>query len=171
MKKGSWVLLIILSLYFASCKNDFNINAPYEDVYVLNCILRNDTSVQYAVISKNYFTDNGTTPAANSIEQNIKGVNIKIYNNDSVFVMRDTTIQLSVSGNATMVNCYYTKNLIMNPGKVIRIEATVPDGNTVKSTIQVPQISFINFSPDFPQIYQTGYHTKPNYRLELDWCY
>ena len=164
MKKGLRILLTILSLYFASCKNDFNINAPSQDVYVLNCILRNDTSVQYALISKNYFTDNGTTPAANSIEQNIKGAMIKIYTNNSVFVMRDTSIQLSGSGSSTLVNCYYVKNLTMNPGQVIRIEATIPDGNTVKSTILVPQISYNSyFSQKFPPMDSMGYQTKPNY--------
>ena len=163
MKRGHWVLLIILSLCFASCKNDFNINAPYEDVYILKCILRNDTSVQYALISKNYFTENGTTPDANSIDQNIKGVTIKIYNNDSVFIMRDTTLSLSVSGNAALINCYYVKNLILSPGKVIRIEASVPDGKTVKSTIQVPEISYAKFSSNFPQTLLSGYQKRPYY--------
>ncbi len=159
-------------------ENDFNINAPYEDVYVLNCILRNDNSIQYALISKNYFTENGTTPAPNSIDQNIKGVNIKIYNNDSVFVMRDTTVEITNSGNITQVNCYYVKNLILSPGKVIRIEATVPDGNTVKSTIQVPQISYVNFSPNFPQYMNPGSNgasagvsNETKLQLELGWCY
>ncbi len=171
MKQRLRILLITLSLYVASCKNDFNINGPVEDVYMFNCILRNDTSVQYALISKNYFTDNGTVPAPNSIEQNIKGFIIKIYTNDSVFVMRDTTIQVAYSGNINQVNCYYVKNLIMNPGQVIRIEAAGPDGNILKSTIQVPQISYVNFSPNFPQIYRPadpkeflpGYQTKPYY--------
>ena len=30
-----------------------------------------------------------------SIDQNIKGANIKIFYNDSVFVMRDTTLQMT----------------------------------------------------------------------------
>ena len=64
------------------------------------------------------------------------------------------------------------KNLILSPGKVIRIEATVPDGNAVKSTIHVPQISYNkNFSQNFPQLYnpvnqperQPGYQTIPDY--------
>jgi hypothetical protein len=163
MKKGLLVLLIIPFMFFESCKSDFNINAPYEDVFVLNCILRNDNTIQYAILSKNTFTDNGTAPTSNGNALNIKGANIKIFYNDSVFVMRDTTIQVTDTGNITNVNCYYVKNLIINPGKIISIEASVPGGKTLKSTIQVQEISYAKFSTNFPQSFQTGYQIKPYY--------
>ena len=165
MKKILLVLPIILFMFFASCRDDFNINAPYEDVYVLNCILRNDNTIQYAIISKNTFTENGVAPASDSIDQNIKGVDIKIFYDDSVFVMRDTTIELTDAGSITPINCYYAKDLIINPGKVIRIEASVPDGEKLESTIQVPEISYGQFSAQFPQIFQTdiGYLERPSY--------
>jgi|GEM_PF-677092 len=162
MKKAPCVSLVVLCLILESCKSDFNINAPYQNVYVLNCILRNDTSVQYALISKNYFTENGTVPPPNSIEQNIKGANIQIFYHDSVFVMRDTTIQLADSGNETMIDCYYVNNLMLSPGRAISIEATVPGGDTLKSTAQVPQISYEHFPRDFPQLNDT-YIATPNY--------
>lgn len=164
MKKAPGALLITLCLFLASCNSDFNVNAPNQDVYVLNCILRNDSSIQYAVVSKNYFTENGAAPPPNSIEQNIKGVGIKILCNDSVFVMRDTTIQIADSGNVTTVNCYYVKNLIPTPGTVISIEASVPDGKVLKSTVQVPQISYANFSANFPQL-KNSYPPKPDYAM------
>jgi hypothetical protein len=164
MKKALWFLLIILFLFFESCSDDFNINDPnHQEIYVLNCILRNDNSIQYAIISKNEFTESGTPPASNSTYQNIKDLNIKIFYNDSVFVMRDTTIQLTDSGNITRVSCYYAKNLIMKPGKIIRIEASVPDGKKLESTIQVPAISYGSFSSNFPQVFQSGYQVRPYY--------
>ena len=170
MKKTLWVLPIILFIFFESCSDEFNINAPYEDVYVLNCILRNDNSIQYAIISKNTFTENGVAPASDSIDQNIKGADIKIFYNDSVFVMRDTTIELTDAGSITPVNCYYAKDLNISPGKVIRIEASVPDGKKLESTIQVQQISFAKFSLQFPQVLQPdyqnsyfGYQERPYY--------
>lgn len=162
MKRAPWLLLAIPSLFLESCKSDFNINAPYEDVYVLNCILRNDQSIQYALVSKNYFTENGTVPPPNTIEQNIKDANIQIHYGDSVFVMRDTTIQLADSGNQTTINCYYVKNLTLSPGKVISIEATVPGGDTLRSTVQVPQIAYANFSTNFPQL-KNSYPPAPDY--------
>ena len=163
MKKGFLVLLIIPFIFFESCKSDFNINAPYEDVFVLNCILRSDNTIQYAILLKNTFTGNGTAPTSNDNALNIKGANIKIFYNDLVFVMRDTTIQVTDSVNITKVNCYYVKNLIISPGKIISIEASVPGGKTLKSTIQVQNISYANFSTNFPQIFQSGYQTIPSY--------
>ena len=163
MKKGLLVLIITPFIFFESCKSDFNINAPYEDVFVLNCILRSDNTIQYAILSKNTFTDNGTAPVSNGSAQNIKGANIKIFYNDSVFVMRDTTIQVTDSVSITRVNCYYVNNLILSPGKIISIEASVPGGKTLKSTIQVQNISFSNFSTNFPQTFQTGYQIKSSY--------
>ena len=163
MKKVILILPVIMFIFLESCSDDFNINAPVEDVYVLNCILRNDNSIQYAIISKNVYTENGVSPASSSIDQNIKGADIKIYYNDSVVVMRDTTIQMTDSGSTAPVNCYYTNNQIMSPGKVLRIEASIPGGQKLESTIKVPEISFVRLSPNFPQILQSGYHTRPNY--------
>ncbi|MGA9292626.1 MAG: DUF4249 family protein [Ignavibacteriaceae bacterium] len=169
MKKVYLILPVILILFFESCRNDFNINAPYQDVYVLNCILRNDDSVQYAIISKNVYTGNGASPASASTAQNIKGEKIEIYYNDSVFVMRDTTIQTADSGNITPVNCYYTKDLTIKPGMTISIKAATQDGQVLQSTTRVPVISFSKFSTTFPQVMKPpevlvpGYQEKPSY--------
>jgi hypothetical protein len=157
------ISLIVASLCFESCNNDFNINAPHEDVYVLNCILRNDSPIQYALISKNLYTQNGTAPPLNTIDRNITGLDVKIYRDDSAFVMRDTIIQLSDSGNETRIGCYYVKDLVLSPGKAVSIEAQAPGGKVLKSTVQVPNISYSSFSPTFPQAYQPGYQTRPNY--------
>jgi len=157
MKRAILILTIILFILFESCNDDFNVNAPFKNVYTLNCILRNDNPIQYAIISKNIYTENGAPPATAGIVQNIKGANVEIYYNDSVFVMRDTTIQLADSGNTIQVNCYYLKNLVMKPGKIISIKATMPDGEILKSTNQIP-ICLIAYST-FPQKDQ-----KENYK-------
>jgi hypothetical protein len=164
MKKAPWALLVVPFLFLESCSTDFNINAPHQDVYVLNCILRNDTSIQYATISKNYFTENGTVPPSNSIEQNIKGANIQISNNDSVFVMRDTTVVLTNSGNSVQVDCYYLKNLAIIPGNTISIEATLPDGKILKSTKQIP-VCDTDPSVTFPESYLTTKRQKTYVRF------
>jgi hypothetical protein len=138
MKRAILILPIILFILFESCNEDFNVNAPFQNVYTLNCILRNDNPIQYAIISKNIYTENGAPPTSPSTAQNIKGANVEIYYNDSVFVMRDTTIQVADSGNTKQVNCYYLRNLVIEPGKIISIKATMPDGQILKSTKQIP---------------------------------
>jgi hypothetical protein len=155
MKSALWDLLVILCLILESCDSDFNINAPHQDVYVLNCILRNDTSIQYATISKNYFTENGAAPPPNTIEPNIQGVTIKIFHNDSVFVMRDTTVELTESGNSVRVDCYYVRNLFLSPGRIISIEAALPEGQILKSTKEIPVCYTAPSTFTFPQSYHT----------------
>jgi hypothetical protein len=166
MKRAILILPIILFILFESCNEDFNVNAPFQNVYTLNCILRNDNPIQYAIISKNIYTESGATPTLPSTAQNIKGANVEIYYDDSVFVMRDTTIQVADSGNTIQVNCYYLRNLVMKPGKIISIKATTPDGQILKSTKQIPV--FIQALSDFPQTYYTNgakeyYVTVPGY--------
>ena len=153
MTKLPRVFLIVVCLFLGSCKSDFNINAPHQDVYALNCILRNDTSIQYATISKNYFTENGAPPPSSTVVPNVKGATIQIFNNDSVFVMRDTTVELTESGTVVRVDCYYLRNLTVNPGGMISIEAALPDGQVLKSSIRVPVTKFA--PSNFPLISYT----------------
>lgn len=162
MKNIHLIKTIVLFIIFEGCSEEFSINAPYEDVYVLNCILRNNNSIQYAILSQNTFTENGLSPATISSAQNISGAEIEIISNNSVFVMRDTTIQLTDS-EKSIINCYYVKNLTLNPGKTIKLEVTIPGGKKLESTVKVPYISYKTFSLAFPQIYQLGYQEKPSY--------
>ena len=155
MTRAPRVLLIIVCLFLESCNSDFSVNAPHQDIYVLNCILRSDTSIQYATISKNYFTENGAVPPPNTIEQNIQGVHIQIVQNDSVYVMRDTTVELTNSGTSVQVDCYYVRDLVLTPGRMISIEADLPDGQILRSAKRVPVCYTDPLSFTFPQTYYT----------------
>ncbi len=64
MKRAVLILPVILFVLFESCDNDFSINAPFKNVYTLNCILRSDSPIQYAIISKNIYTENGAPPTS-----------------------------------------------------------------------------------------------------------
>ena len=152
MKTWSRISVIMMSFWMLSCDNSFDINAPHQNVYALNCILRGDRTTQYAFVSKNYFTQNGTAPAPNTIERNIHGVSVTINTSTSRFMMRDTTIQLTISGTTMLYNCYYVKNLPLQPGTEISIEATTPDGHVLMSSIHIPRISFGKVSWNFPQL-------------------
>ena len=162
MRKILLLLIIVLLIISQSCSDEFSINAPVKDFYVLNCILRNDSLTQYAIISQNVYTEDGTKPQDN-LNQNIPGLNINIINNDSLFVMRDTTIQVTADGGIKNINCYYVKNINMVPGSFISIEAIVPGGEVLKSTVRIPKISSQNIQLDFPQLFNSGYSLLPSY--------
>ena len=161
MKRAVLILPVILFVLFESCDNDFSINAPFKNVYTLNCILRNDSPIQYAIISKNIYTENGAPPTSSGTVQNIKGANVEIHYNGTVFVMRDTTIQLTDSGNIMQVNCYYLRNLVMKQGTTISIMATMPDGEILKSTNRIPvNIIYPSYFPQSHLAGGKGYYVK-----------
>jgi hypothetical protein len=149
-------LVVISFTFITSCSTDFSINEPsHEDIYILNCILQNDNSIQYALLSKNLYTESGGTPTSISKDQFIKGANVKILYNNSEYVMKDTTLQIITDGKINEINCYYFKGLIADPGKAVSIEATAPNGKKLTSTIQIPVIYFpknfaYNIPPGFP---------------------
>ncbi len=160
MKKAFLILLIIPFMFLESCSDAFNINGPDENIYTLNCILKNNVPAQYAIITKNIYTANGAPPMSNSAVPYVKGAKIKIFNNDSTFVMRDTTIQSPDSGNTEPVSCYYLKNLVLKHGKFVSIEATLPDGNILKSSAQIPDAD-IKTILSFPQTVKGSYVDTP----------
>ncbi len=160
MNRAVLILPVILFIFFESCSDDFNLNAPFKNVYTLNCILRSDSPIQYAVISKNIYTENGAPPAAAGTVQNIKGANVEIYYKGSVVVMRDTTIQFTDAGNTIQVNCYYLNKLAMEQGEIISIKAIMPDGHILKSTNKIPVciIPYLTFPRSFSTKEQNGYY-------------
>ncbi len=163
MKKSLFILPMVMMLLITSCNDEFNINGPSKDIYVLNCILRNDTNIQYAILSKNRYTENGAPPKSTSTDQYVHDAIIKILYNDSVFVMKDTTMEISEFGEKTVVNCYYTSNLDIQ-NKDIKIEATLPDGKILKSAIRVPSFTFWGATYYFPNHYVVGYYPQQEYQ-------
>jgi len=156
------LLLIIVVPLLESCSDELNINGPSEDVYILNCILHTDNPIQYAVLSKNHYTENGAPPTSKSTDQYIQGANVKIFYNNSVFVMRDTTIHITELGSETPIYCYYIKDLDI-VDKTVEIEATLANGKVLKSKIDVPRAIFYPTNYYFPRDYYTGFSQQQYY--------
>lgn len=135
---GLPVLLVI-----NSCDDSVNPKADFDQVYVLSCIIRADTTYQVATISHTYNID-GFDPRANTSDPFIKGAQIKIYYNDAVYDFRDTSI--ARSGDArynTPLNFYYTNKLQPIYSLPIKIEALLPDGKLLKAESEVISLSTV----------------------------
>jgi hypothetical protein len=156
MSRAYLTLFILSVLLFISCSEDFDINAPRKEVYVLNCILQNDNIIQFVMLTRNIYTENGAPPNTTPDNNYVKNAIIKIYYNNSVYLLRDTTIQLTEDSVTKQINCYYLKNLVINSGTSISIEAITPDGQKLQSTINIPEIIFQNYSYRFPGVYISG---------------
>ncbi len=128
---------VIVFVITASCSEDFSPNAPLDDIYVLNCILRGDTTIQFATITKNYEVGNA--------DPSVKGATIIVSYNDSLFVMRDTVLQTVNQGYNTSINCYYVKGLTPKLHKYIEIRALLPNGKSLKASTQTFKVQGIYF--------------------------
>jgi hypothetical protein len=149
-----FIAFIILggSLLFLSCEENVNCYGDLQEGYVLNCIIRSDTTFQTATLSKTYIVDNFdpySYPESNAIE----GATIRIWkSDDSVAVMRDTTITEPESSvyNGDYI-LYYTKSFQPKNNSTISIEALLPDGTRLQSSIKVPaKVSIENTSEKIP---------------------
>lgn len=72
MKLQNLIILILLGITFNSCKNDLEINAPYEDTAVVYGFLDQNQPIQYIRIQKLYQNDaNSSTSAGAKIADSL----------------------------------------------------------------------------------------------------
>ncbi len=141
MKNFLFVVIIIsIFLSLISCEEDINPFDQYREKYVLNCILRGDSTYQFAAISKSYL-ENGNSFDVDPSNRFLTGADIRIWHKDDVFKFKDSTIEVSNgSGQNFLLNFYYTENFIPEPGNNVEIEALLTNGRRLKSKTTIPKV-------------------------------
>src|SRR3989339_1696422 len=125
MKK--YLPIILLFIIFVSCEENFEPFGNLNNKYALNCIIRGDTTFQVATLTRTYGNDN-YNPYSNTVDPNVKGALIRVWNGDSVVIFRDTTFnRQDDSKYQTSYNAYYT-NKFQLVGNKLEIEAILPNG-------------------------------------------
>lgn len=148
--------LIVLSIIFItclliSCEEAFNPQGEFDDQYVLNCVLKIDTTFQMATISRSYKASLGYTTTGNIDDASIQGAKITLTCSNllgtEVYHFRDTIIQNSTDTQyKTPIHFYYLKNfnpsitaVEINPGVFqiygygLKIEAVLANGKKLTS--------------------------------------
>lgn len=150
MKKFfSLVLLFIGLISILSCDDQLNPYGEMKEKYVLNCIIRADSSFQIAMLTKSYQTGD-FDPYSNTNDPSIKGAKIRIWNKDNVVILRDTTIARTESDKyQTPYTVFYSKSFQPLPNTPIEIEALLPNGKRLVSQSQIPaDITFNELQSD-----------------------
>lgn len=134
--------LAAIALTSFSCEEEFSPKAPYNEQYVLNCIIRATGSVTtvplVATLYKTY-TINGYDPMENTIDPAIIGADIKIYHKGFVYKMRDTSIVRTDSSRYKTPKTFYAYTGIkFDAGDSVKIVATLNNGVVLSSAIKVP---------------------------------
>ncbi|PKL83207.1 MAG: hypothetical protein CVV24_06220 [Ignavibacteriae bacterium HGW-Ignavibacteriae-3] len=143
MKKS--FLIILLFGLLVSCKENFEPFGDLKDKYVLNCVIKGDTTFQIASITRTYANDN-YNPYSNTTDHNVGGALIRIWNGDSVVVLRDSI--LDKPANSKYQNPYhlYYTNKFKLVSSTIQIEAILPNGVRLTGEATVPNEVKFNYT-------------------------
>ena len=131
-------ILFLTAISITSCKNSFSPIVNFKQQYALNCIIRGDTSLQYATIIRSF-----SNKDFNSKSAFVSGAKLKLNYDGKDYIFRDTA-----SGGTEDIAYYYLKNLKPENGKELKIEADLPDGTILKSSTQTPNPGILIFGGD-----------------------
>lgn len=147
MKIKHILIFIILSLLLISCDEGFDPYAEFLDRYTFTCILKSDTTFQLATLSKNY-RPNGFDLYAFTEDPSIRGADIRVWYNDSVYVFRDSSVARTDSSRyTTPYHFYYNNKFQVGSRKSIELEVLLPTGKRLRAFSQTPgEIYFDNQS-------------------------
>ncbi len=161
MKKVILLFPLLVSFYFISCDDSFNPYAPFTEDYVLNGIVRGDTSYQVVTLTHSY-RPNGTDPLAYKNDPAIAGARIELMYDNKIYVLRDSSItRTDTSQFDTPFRFFYTNDLRPDVNKTISIKAILPNGKILEAETKTPNVSkygsgFFNGNSDYTFPPDTG---------------
>jgi len=152
MKKYILILVLFaLALINYSCDQSINPNAPFRERFILNGIMKSDTSYQIVTLTHSYQPE-GYDPKEYVDDPAINNAEVNIYYNNQLYHMRDTVIaRKDPSRYGDSVKYYYNPDLKPGPGKVIEIDALLPNGLLLQAeskTPDIPQFGFFDYNSD-----------------------
>ncbi len=142
-------LIIFIGLVSFSCEEDFSPYGEFKEKYILNCILRGDSTFQIAALSKSYNPAN-FNPEIISEDVSIKDADIRILIGDSVYIFKDSSIvRTDTSKYKTPFRFYFNENVTLIPNKDIEVEVLLSNGRRIRSSSKTPpKIQFDQRSAD-----------------------
>jgi hypothetical protein len=124
---------------FISCDADFSPYSEFQEKYSLTCILRSDTTFQTAILSHNYLADQ-PDPNSYTNDPSIVGADVRVWYNDSVYVLSDSSeTRTDSSRYKEPFRYYYNNHFIINPNEEIEIEVLLPNGRRLYSFSVTPK--------------------------------
>jgi hypothetical protein len=131
-------IIIFISFISFSCQEDFNPYGEFKEKYILNCILRGDSTFQTAALSKSYDPAN-FNPDLITEDVSIKGADIRILIGDSVYIFKDSsTVRIDTARYKTPFRFYFNKNMELIPNKNMEVEALLPNGRRIRASSKTP---------------------------------
>ena len=150
MKKRFLLVIVLVTMLVSfSCDESFNPKAPFKEQYVLNCIIKGDSTSQVAMLSKTYDVS-GFDPNTNNIDPSISGAQVYIKWRGKLIQLRDSSItRTDTSRYKGPVKFYYTNAFKPASNDSLEITAIPAPGIILSSKTKLPfKVNFAN-SPTF----------------------
>lgn len=145
----TFISLILLSVLFLSCEENFDPFGNYKDKFVLTSLINLNEGSQVATLSKSYFT-NSFNPYDNTTDPSVDSAEIRLWNGDSVYLFQDSSIQrIDTTHYRTPFKFYYLHSQSFQLNRLLEIEALLPSGKRLKAKTTTPNdISFSTQNPN-----------------------
>jgi hypothetical protein len=132
------LIFFIITISFISCENNFTPVVKFNQQYALNCIIRGDTTLQYAAVLRSFSKEDFNTESAF-----VPGALLKLNYEGKDYFFSDTS-----SGGPDNIAYYYLRDFKPTKGKQLKIEADLPNGTVLKSSTQTPDPAILIFEGD-----------------------
>ena len=161
-KKVILLFLLLISLYFISCDDSFNPYAPFTEDYILNGIIRGDTTYQVVTLTHSY-QPKSTDPLTYKNDPAIVGARVELTYDNKVYELRDSSItRTDISHFDIPFRFYYTNNLRPDVNKTISIKVVLPNGKFLEAETKTPNASKYSFFNIFYPTYHTDFSFPPD---------
>lgn len=131
-------ILVLITL--TSCDESFSPKTDLREEYLLTCLINCTSSYQTAAITKAFDVE-GFDPSTNGTELSVAGAVIRIWYRDTVFVMKDSTLNDDELVNGDQKHFYYLDDFQPGYNEVLELEAILPNGRKLISTTTTPAVS------------------------------
>jgi hypothetical protein len=139
MKYLYYLLIAAASFTFYACEEDFFLKTDYKPRYSLNCIIRADTSVHVATITKSYMVD-GFDPYENMEDPFLSGADIRLWQKDNVYFFSDTLFQRKDTLRYSFLQkAFIMKNFVPAENDLLEIKAILDNGKVLEASTVIPK--------------------------------
>jgi hypothetical protein len=138
--------LLLCAVVISSCEENVSPKGELPEIYSVNMIMRSDTTLQTASVSKAYDVE-GFNPSELNVDPAISGakVTLKYPDTGKEYFYRDTVDNDQINQRFGTPSRYlYLKNFNVRYGKDLELNVKTPNGKHLSSKTRIPEMFTIN---------------------------
>jgi hypothetical protein len=171
------ILILLLTIIFTQCKNDFEVNENWQDITVVYGLLNSKDSIHYIRVNKAFLGDQDAfvmAQVSDSIYYKNITVTLEEWVNSSlsrtIALQKDTTLPKDPGIFASNNNIIYKTNAILNPSAIYKLVILENGKEITSETTLLQDFSILNLPGQASLYTSTGglnikWRTAPEEKL------